>query len=90
MTKTSPQTLTKEEYEGEKANTNAGTKNLIAALDRSEEIKPCGRSYSSAKALKDHIRTVHTDTNIYSCHVSRLFIPNGIFGTECTLLNSNV
>ena len=35
-----------------------------------EEMKPCGRSYSSAKALKDHIKTVHTDTNIYSCHVS--------------------
>ena len=36
-----------------------------------EQMKPCGRSYSSAKALKDHIKTVHTDTNIYSCHVSR-------------------
>lgn len=35
-----------------------------------EQSKPCGRSYSSAKALKDHIKTVHTDTNIYSCHVS--------------------
>ena len=35
-----------------------------------QQEKPCGRSYSSAKALKDHIKTVHTDTNIYSCHVS--------------------
>ena len=35
-----------------------------------EQMKQCGRSYSSAKALKDHIKTVHTDTNIYSCHVS--------------------
>jgi hypothetical protein len=42
--------------------------NLV--IDNTEESKPCGRSYSSAKALKDHIRTVHTDTNIYSCHVS--------------------
>lgn len=38
--------------------------------DSTESFKPCGRSYSSAKALKDHIRTVHTDTTIYSCHVS--------------------
>ena len=37
----------------------------------SDQFKPCGRSYSSAKALKDHIKTVHTDTKIYSCHVSK-------------------
>ena len=40
------------------------------AKDNTAVSKPCGRSYSSAKALKDHIKTVHTDTNIYSCHVS--------------------
>ena len=36
----------------------------------SKQLRPCGRSYSSAKALKDHIKTVHMDTTIYSCQVS--------------------
>ena len=48
--------------------TNKEGNELHSTIDKS---MPCGRSYSSAKALKDHIKTVHTDTNIYSCHVSR-------------------
>ena len=46
--------------------------NKNVAEGQSEQLQPCGRSYSSAKALKDHIKTVHTDTTIYSCHVSIL------------------
>ena len=52
----------------DKNNKNNTDQNV--AMDNSEQFKPCGRSYSSAKALKDHIKTVHTDTTIYSCHVS--------------------
>ena len=37
----------------------------------SVQFKPCGRSYSSAKALKDHIKKVQTDPKIFSCHVSK-------------------
>ena len=52
-----------------------------------EQSKPCGRSYSSAKALKDHIKTVHTDKNIYSCHVSRfLFKIYSFIGRKLILI----
>ena len=39
-----------------------------------QQLRVCGRSYSSAKALKDHVKTVHMDTNIYSCHVSIILV----------------
>ena len=29
----------------------------------------CGKSYSSNKALKDHVKTVHVDTTVHSCHI---------------------
>ena len=53
--------------------TDKESKNLEGQNIAAEGIgkfKPCGRSYSSSKALKDHIKTVHIDTAIYSCHVS--------------------
>ena len=56
----------------DKNNTNNADQNV--AMDNLQQFKPCGRSYSSAKALKDHIKTVHTDTTIYSCHVGIISI----------------
>ena len=53
---------------------NKNDEDQNVAMGDPEEFKSCGRSYSSAKALKDHIKTVHTDTTIYSCHVSILTI----------------
>ena len=34
----------------------------------------CGKSYSSNKALKDHVKTVHDDKTVHSCHVSRYYV----------------
>ena len=53
------------------SNILAGVTGSNLNIEDSDHFKPCGRSYSSAKALKDHIKTVHTDTKIYSCHVSK-------------------